>query len=230
MSRQVFLLVEYNIKKRKFDHQLTGVIKMFKPHCTSCHKKLKKNDPIIMFGKSNIWHENCYKQHLEKNSQNSWSKEIALLKKVKKALTRIRNKILISKTRGLDYSKLLKEFYTNNILLKSIIETSEVLNIIPIDKMKESLEQSFKKIVKILIMYSQLLEEYSFYKTELTLEMFKENNFEVFETIIDECNELTDELMDIHDNLKSLEDKVQSNIRKEILKKIDEIPNRIKRF
>ena len=203
---------------------------MFKPHCTSCHKKLRKNDSTIMFGKANIWHENCYKQHLENNSQNAWSEEIARLEKVKKNLTRIANKILTSKSRWLDYSKILKEFYTNIISLKSIIDTNEGLNSNLIDRVKESLEKDLIKIIKLLISYSQLLEEYSFSKNELTLEKFKENNEDFFETFTDECIKLTNELKDIYDDLKSLQEKTQSNVRKEILKKIDDIPNRVKRF
>jgi len=61
---------------------------MFKPNCTYCHKKLQKNDSTIQFGKSNIWHENCYREHLEKNIQNIWLREIRLLKKVFPAKSR----------------------------------------------------------------------------------------------------------------------------------------------
>ena len=67
---------------------------MFKPNCTYCHKKLQKNDSTIPFGKSNIWHENCYREHLEKSIQNVWLREIRLLKKIKISLKKVRKQML----------------------------------------------------------------------------------------------------------------------------------------
>ena len=207
-----------------------SIMTIFKPNCTYCHKRLQKNDSTIAFGRSNIWHKNCYREHLEKNYQNVWLREITLLKKVKKSLNRVRNQILSVNSRELDFSKFSKDFDINIISLKSITDTCKGLNSIQKDGLVKSLEKHFKKMVKLLKSYKQLLKQYSSPKTELTLEQFKENNENVLETLRKQWIELADNLMDIHNSLKSSEKKTQSKIRKEIQKQIEEIPNRVKKF
>jgi len=83
---------------------------------------------------------------------------------------------------------------------------------------------------KLVSFSNNFLEEYTFSKTELTLEQYKENNIEFLEGLKEKWIELADSLMDVHNKLKLSENKNQSKIREEIQKRIDEIPKKVKRF
>ena len=203
---------------------------MFKPNCTYCHKKLQKNDSTIPFGKSNIWHENCYREHLEKSIQNVWLREIRLLKKIKISLKKVRKQILSLGILDLDFSKFSKDFDFNMVSLKSITDTCTGLNNIQKAELEESLEKYFKKMLFLLKSYNNLLKKYSEIKTELTLEQFKIKNKEALENQRDEWIELADYLMSIHDTLKSFENKTKIINEEEIRKRIDEIAKKVKRF
>lgn len=203
---------------------------IFKPNCTYCHKRLQKNDLTIVFGRANIWHKNCYREHLEKNYQNVWLREIRLLKKVKKSLNRVRSKNLSVNSRELDLNKFSKDFDINIISLKSIMDTCKGLNSIQKNGIKKTLEKIFKNMTKLSTSYSEFLGQHAFSKTELTLEQYKEKNKDALETLREKCIELTDNLMDVYNQLKSSENKTQSKIRKEIQKQIDEIPDKVKKF
>jgi len=203
---------------------------MFKPNCTYCHKKLQKNDSTIPFGKSNIWHENCYREHLEKSIQNVWLREIRLLKKIKISLKKVRKQILSLGILDLDFSKFSKDFDFNMVSLKSITDTCTGLNNIQKAELEESLEKYFKKMLFLLKAYNNLLKKYSEIKTELTLEQFKIKNKEALENQRDEWIELADYLMSIHDTLKSFENKTKIINEEEIRKRIDEIAKKVKRF
>ena len=203
---------------------------MFKPNCTYCHKKLQKNDSTIPFGKSNIWHENCYREHLEKSIQNVWLREIRLLKKIKISLKKVRKQILSLGILDLDFSKFSKDFDFNMVSLKSITDTCTGLNNIQKAELEESLEKYFKKMLFLLKAYNNLLKKYSEIKTELTLEQFKIKNKEALENQRDEWIELADYLMSIHDTLKSFENKTKIINEEEIRKRIDLIAKKVKRF
>jgi len=203
---------------------------MFKPNCTYCHKKLQKNDSTIQFGRSNIWHEKCYREHLEKNIQNVWLREKRLLKKVKISLNKVRKQILSLGILDLDFSKFAKDFEINMVSLKSITDTCKGLDDIQKDKLEKFLENYFKKMTILLKSYNKLLKQHSDSKTGLTLEQFKEKNKEVFEHQREEWIELADYLMSVHNTLKSLENKTKIKIGEEIQKQIYEIPKRVKRF
>jgi len=203
---------------------------MFKPNCTYCHKKLQKNDSTIPFGKSNIWHENCYREHLEKSIQNVWLREIRLLKKIKISLKKVRKQILSLGILDLDFSKFSKDFDFNMVSLKSITGTCTGLNNIQKAELEESLEKYFKKMLFLLKSYNNLLNKYSEIKTELTLEQFKIKNKEALENQRDEWVELADYLMSVHDILKSFENKTKIINEVEIRKRIDEIAKKVKRF
>ena len=203
---------------------------MFKPNCTYCHKKLQKNDSTIHFGRSNIWHEKCYREHLEKNIQNVWLREKRLLKKVKISLNKVRKQILSLELLYLDFSKFAKDFELNMVSLKSITDTCKGLDDIQKDKIEKFLEKYFKKMTILLKSYNKLLKQYSDSKTGLTLEQFKEKNREVFEQQREEWIELADYLISVHNTLKSLENKTKIKIGEEIQKQIDEIPKRVKKF
>ena len=203
---------------------------IFKPHCTTCHKKLRKNDLTIVFGKSNIWHERCYREHLNINYQNAGLRENTLLIKVRKSLSRIRSKISSINSIDFDVGNFLKNFDINIISLKSITVTTKGLNIIQKNGIKINLEDIFQKMKKIISSHNNFLEEYTFSKTELTLEQYKENNIEFLEGLKEKWSELADSLMDVHNKLKLSENKNQSKIREEIQKRIDEIPKKVKRF
>lgn len=62
------------------------------------------------------------------------------------------------------------------------------------------------------------------------MEAFNEQNKYVLEDLKKKWAELANNLMEVNDKLKSFEKKTQNKIRKEIQKKIDEIPKRVKRF
>ena len=203
---------------------------IFKPNCTYCHKRLQKNDLTIMFGKANIWHENCYGEHLEKTFQNAWFREIIILKKVKKSLNRLRSKILSVNSKALDFSKFSKDFDINIISLKSITDTCKGLNNIQKNGIMKTLEKLLENMTKLSTSYSEFLGQHAFSKTELTLEQYTEKNRDVLETLRKKCIELIDNLMDVHHQLKSLEIKTQKKIRNEIKKQIDEIPSKVTRF
>jgi len=203
---------------------------MFKPNCTYCHKRLQKNDSTIQFGRSNIWHENCYREHLEKNIQNIWLREIRLLKKVKVTLNKVRKQMLSRGVLYLDFSKFSKDFDIIMVSLKSITETCKGLNIIQKDELEKSLEKYFKKMMILLKSWNKLLKQYSDSKKGLTLEQFKEINNESLENQKEEWIELADYLMSVHNTLKSFENKTKIKIEEEIQKRIDEIPKKVKRF
>ena len=203
---------------------------MFKPNCTYCHKRLQKNDSTIKFGRANIWHENCYREHLEKNIQNIWLREIRLLKKVKISLNKVRKQILSLGVIDLDFSKFSKDFDINIVSLKSITDTCKGLNNIQKDELEKSLEKYFKKMIILLKSYNKLLKQYSDSKTELTLEQFKEKNIEALENQREEWIELADYLMSVHNTLKSFENKTKIKIGEEIQKRIVNIPKRVERF
>ena len=201
---------------------------MFKPNCTYCHKRLQKNDPTIQFGKSNIWHENCYKEHLEKNIQNIWLRETRLLKKVKVSLNKVRKQILSRGVLDLDFSKFSKDFDIIMVSLKSITDTCKGLDNIQKDELEKFLEKYFKKMMILLKSYNKLLKQYSDSKTGLTLEQFKEKNKEALENQREEWIELADYLMSVHNTLKSLENKTKIKIGEEIKQRIDDIPDKVK--
>jgi len=203
---------------------------MFKPHCTLCHKKLRKNDLTIVFGRSNIWHEICYLEHLEQNFQNAGLREITMLKKVKKSLSRVRSKILSLDSRKFDLSKFLKDFEINIISLKSITDTSKGLNIIEKNGIKKNLKEIFKNMTKLIVHHDEFLDQHKFSKTKLTLEQFQENNEDVLEALREKWIELADSLIDVHNKLRLSENKNQRKIRSEVQKQIDEIPERVERF
>jgi len=203
---------------------------MFKPNCTYCHKRLQKNDSTIPFGKSNIWHENCYREHLEKNIQNIWLREIRLLKKVKVSLNKVRKQMLSRGVLYLDFSKFSKDFDIIMVSLKSITDTCKGLNIIQKDEVEKSLEKYFKKMMILLKSWNKLLKQYSDSKKGLTLEQFKEKNNESLENQKEEWIELADYLMSVHNTLKRFENKTKIKIEEEIQKRIDEIPKKVKRF
>ena len=203
---------------------------IFKPNCTYCHKRLQKNDSTIVFGRSNICHENCYREHLEKNYRNAWLREITLLKKVTKSLNRVRSKNLSANSGEFDLSNFSQDFDINIISLKSITDISKGLNSIQKNGIKKTLEKIFKNMTKLSSSYNEFLGQHAFSKTELTLEQYKEKNKDVLETLREKCIELTDNLMDVHNQLKSSENKNQSKIRKEIQKQIDDIPSKVKKF
>jgi len=200
----------------------------FKPHCSYCHKKLQKNDSTIKFGKSNIWHENCYREHLGKNLQNVWLREIRLLKKVKISLNKVRKQFLSIGVLDLDFCKFSKDFDINIVSLKSITDTCKGLNNIQKDELEKSLEKYFKKMIILLKSYNKLLKQYSDSKTELTLEQFKEKNKEALENQREEWIELADYLISVHNTLKSFENKTKIKIGEEIQKRIDAIPDKVK--
>ncbi|MCJ7614488.1 hypothetical protein MUO71_06995 [Candidatus Bathyarchaeota archaeon] len=202
---------------------------MFKPNCIYCHKKLQKNDSTVQFSRSNIWHENCYREHLEKNIQNVWLREKRLLKKVKISLNKVRKQILSLGILDLDFSKFSKDFEFNMVSLKSITDTCKGLDNIQKDKLEKFLEKYFKKMMILLKSYNKLLKQYSDSKTGLTLEQFKEKN-KVLENQREEWIELADYLMSVHNTLKSFENKTKIKIGEEIKKQINEIPKRVKRF
>jgi hypothetical protein len=203
---------------------------MFKPNCTYCHKRLQKNDSTIKFGRANIWHENCYREHLEKNIQNVWLREIRLLKKVKISLNKVRKQILSLGVIDLDFGKFSKDFDINIVSLKSITDTCKGLNNLQKDELEKSLEKYFKKMIILLKSYNKLLKQYSESKTELTLEEFKEKNIETLENQREEWIELADYLMSVHNTLKSFENKTKIKIGEEIQKRIVNIPKRVERF
>jgi hypothetical protein len=203
---------------------------MFKPNCTYCHKRLQKNDSTIKFGRANIWHENCYREHLEKNIQNVWLREIRLLKKVKISLNKVRKQILSLGVIDLDFGKFSKDFDINIVSLKSITDTCKGLNNLQKDELEKSLEKYFKKMIILLKSYNKLLKQYSESKTELTLEEFKEKNIETLENQREEWIELADYLMSVHSTLKSFENKTKIKIGEEIQKRIVNIPKRVERF
>ena len=203
---------------------------MFKPNCTYCHKRLQKNDSTIPFGKSNIWHENCYREHLEKSIQNVWLREIRLLKKVKISLKKVRKQMLSLGVLNLDFSKFSKDFDFDMVSLKSITDTCKGLDNIQKDELEKSLEKYFKKMLILLNAYNKLLKQYSDSKKELTLEKFKEKNKKELENQRDEWIELADYLMSVYDTLKSFENKTKIKIGEEIKQKIEDIPNKVKKF
>ncbi len=203
---------------------------MFKPNCTYCHKKIQKNDSTIPFGKSNIWHENCYREHLEKNIQNIWLREIRLLKKVKVTLNKVRKQMVSRGVLYLDFSKFSKDFDIIMVSLKSITDTCKGLNIIQKDELEKSLEKYFQKMMILLKSCNKLLKQYSDSKKELTLEQFNEKNNEALENQKEEWIELADYLMSVHNTLKSFENKTKIKIEEEIQKRINEIPKKVKRF
>jgi len=203
---------------------------MFKPNCTFCHKRLQTNDSTIKFGRSNIWHESCYREHLNINIQNAGLREITLLRKVRKSLSRIRSRILSVNSKDFDVGNFLKNFDNNIISLKSITDTTKGLNIIQKKGIRKNLEHIFQKMEKLVSFSNNFLEEYTFSKTELTLEQYKEDNIEFLEGLKEKWIELADSLMDVHNKLKLSENKNQSKIREEIQKRIDEIPKRDKKF
>ena len=203
---------------------------MFKPNCTYCHKRLQKNDSTIKFGRANIWHENCYREHLEKNIQNVWLREIRLLKKVKISLNKVRKQILSLGVIDLDFGKFSKDFDINIVSLKSITDTCKGLNNLQKDELEKSLEKYFEKMIILLKSYNKLLKQYSESKTELTLEQFKEKNIEALENQREEWIELADYLISVHNTLKSFENKTKIKIGEEIQKRIVTIPKRVERF
>jgi len=203
---------------------------MFKPNCTYCHKRLQKNDSTIKFGRANIWHENCYREHLEKNIQNVWLREIRLLKKVKISLNKVRKQILSLGVIDLDFGKFSKDFDINIVSLKSITDTCKGLNNLQKDELEKSLEKYFEKMIILLKSYNKLLKQYSESKTELTLEEFKEKNIEALENQREEWIELADYLISVHNTLKSFENKTKIKIGEEIQKRIVTIPKRVERF
>jgi len=203
---------------------------LFKPNCTYCHKKIQKNDSTIPFGKSNIWHENCYRKHLEKNIQNIWLREKRLLKKVKTSLNKVRKQLLSLGVLDLNFSKFSKDFDINLVSLKSITDTCKGLDNIQKYELEKFLVKYFKKMTSLLKSYNKLLKQYSDSKTGLTLEQFKEKNKEVLENQREEWIELADYLMSVHDTLKSFENETKIKIGEEIQKQIDAIPKRVKRF
>ena len=203
---------------------------MFKPNCTYCHKRLQKNDSTIQFGRSNIWHENCYRYHLEKNIQNVWLREKRLLTKVKISLNKVRKQMLSMGILDIDFDKLSKDFDFNIISLKSITDTCKGLNIIQKDELEKSLEKYFKKTIILLKLYNKLLKQFSDSKTEKTLEQFKKKNIEAFENQREKWIELADYLISVHNTLKSFENKTRIKIGEEIQQKIEDIPSKVKKF
>ena len=203
---------------------------MFKPNCTYCHKKLQKNDSTIQFGKSNIWHENCYREHLEKKIQNIWLREKRLLKKVKVSLNKVKKQILSRGVLDLDFSKFSKDFDIIMVSLKSITDTCTGLNIIQKDELEKYLEKYFKKMMILLKSCNKLLKQYSDSKKELTLEQFKEKNNEALENQKEEWIELADYLLSVHDTLKSFENKTKIMSEEEIQQTIEDIPKCVKKF
>jgi hypothetical protein len=203
---------------------------MFKPNCTYCHKRLQKNDSTIQFGRSNIWHENCYRHHLQKNIQNVWLKEKRLLTKVKISLNKVRKQMLSMGVLDIDFGKFSKDFDFDIISLKSITDTCKGLNNIQKDELEKSLEKYFKKMIILLKVYNRLLKQFSDSKTEKTLVEFKQKNVEAFENQREKWIELADYLISVHNTLKSFENKTKIEIGKEIQQKIEEIPNKVKKF
>jgi len=203
---------------------------MFKPNCTYCHKRLQKNDSTIQFGRSNIWHENCYRKHLEKNIQNVWLREKRLLTKVKISLNKVRKQMLSRGVLDIDFGKISRDFDFNIISLKSITDTCKGLNIIQKDELEKSLEKYFKKMMILLKLYNRLLKQFSDSKTEKTLEQFKQKNIEALENQREKWIELADYLISVHNTLKSFENKTRIKIGEEIQQKIEDIPSKVKKF
>ena len=201
---------------------------IFKPRCPHCQKEIRINDSVIEFEKLNILHETCYRVILECRYQEAWRREIDFLKQVNNWLTGSRDQLKSGNSLSLKFYKFLGPFDRTIILLNRVTDACKALNMLQRDRLKKSLKKSFKKMNSLANCYTQFLKQGIDSKIEQ--DRFTEENKEVLEDLKKNWIKLANNLMNVHNILKSCENKAKAKIRAEIQKKIDEIPNKAKRF
>ncbi len=201
---------------------------IFKPRCLHCRKEIRINDSVIELEKSIILHETCYRVILECKYQETWRREIDFLEQVNNWLTRSRDQLESGNSLSSKFYKFLGPFDRSMILLNRVTDACKVLNVIQRDRIKKSLKKSFKKMNSLAKCYNQFLTRDAYSKIEEG--QFIEENKEVLEDLKKDWIKLANNLMNIHNILKSNERNTQAKIREEIQKRIDEIPKRIKRY
>lgn len=167
---------------------------------------------------------------LECRYQEAWRQAIDVLKKVNNWLTRSRDQLKSGNSSSLKFYKFLGPFDRSIILLNRVTDACKALNMIQRDKIKKSLKKSFSQMKKLTKFYTQFLEEHAIIEKEIILEQSKEKNKNVLEKLRKDWIELADNLINVHNKLKSCEKKTKAKFREEIQKQIDEIPNMVKRF
>ncbi len=195
---------------------------IFKPRCPHCQKEIRINDSVIEFEKLNILHETCYRVILECRYQEAWRREIDFLKQVNNWLTGSRDQLKSGNSLSLKFYKFLGPFDRTIILLNRVTDACKALNMLQRDRLKKSLKKSFKKMNSLANCYTQFLKQGIDSKIEQ--DRFTEENKEVLEDLKKNWIKLANNLMNVHNILKSCEKSQDVGMPYSILTKLQGQP------